>query len=119
MKQQKLFPIKIDQGLIDIFYLYEKDIKKLTKLITKANNSILEYKNIKSEVSDYKLTNGTLSFLFYKKVHLYNSILNLHKAECRIWHRQLDYRKNWITNFYDFIQDVEIESQKRNYLYAL
>mgnify|MGYP001163525639 CR=1 FL=1 len=119
MKQQKLFPIKIDQELIDTYYAYKKEIKKLNKYINKANDEIFKYEKIKSEVGHHKLTNESLSFLKYKKVYLCESLVDLYKTDCCKWNSQLEHRKSWLSDFEDFIQELEAECQKRNYLYAI
>jgi hypothetical protein len=45
--------------------------------------------------------------------------VDLYKTDCCKWNSQLEHRKSWLSDFEDFIQELEAECQKRNYLYAI
>ena len=56
---------------------------------------------------DYQLSNGTLSFLQYKKIKLTNEIIDLLESESVMAECNLLYRLNWIKDLQEHVHYLE------------
>lgn len=119
MKQKELFPILINQELINTYYLYKKDIKKIEKRMFKNKIDMHKYSKIILRIPSYIECDGSINFILFKKISICKSLVKL----CIESDEQLDEflysRIEWINSFEEYIQNIELKSQNRNYLYAL
>ena len=113
MKQKDLHLIGVEQELIDRLILFKKQIKELKKLIDSSKKGISKYKKEKPEKKDYQLSNGTISFLQYKKINLINSIINLYQSDCKMAENNLVHRLDWIKDLQEHIHYLEKQKNLR------
>ena len=103
MKKKDLYLIGVEQELIERLFLFKKQIKELKNIINSHKNDVIKYKKDKPEKKDYQLSNGTISFLQYKKIKLTNEIIDLLESESVMAERNLLYRLNWIEDFEEHV----------------
>ena len=114
MKQKDLHLIGVEQELIDRLILFKKQIEELKKLIDSSKKGISKYKKEKPEKKDYQLSNGTISFLQYKKINLINAIINLYQSDCEMAENNLVHRLDWIKDFQEHIHYLEKQKNLRD-----
>ena len=110
MKQEDLHLIGVEQELIDKLFLFKKQIKELKKIIDSSQKEISKYKKEKPKKKDCQLSNGTISFLKYKKINLISELIILYQSDCAMAEYNLAYRLDWIKDLQEYI--YELNSQK-------
>ena len=113
MKQKDLHLIGVEQELIDRLILFKKQIEELKKLIDSSKKGISKYKKEKPEKKDYQLSNGTISFLQYKKINLINAIINLYQSDCEMAENNLVHRLDCIKDLQEHIHYLEKQKNLR------
>ncbi len=113
MKQKDLHLIGVEQELIDKLFLFKKQIKELKKIIDRSKKGISKYKKEKPEKKECQLSNGTISFLKYKKINLINDLINLYQSDCAMAEHNLAYRLDWIKDLQEYIQDLDSQKKLR------
>tara|TARA_B100000927_G_scaffold58503_1_gene45426 strand:- start:303 stop:677 length:375 start_codon:yes stop_codon:yes gene_type:complete len=120
MKKEDLHLIGVEQELIDRLFLFKKQIKELKNIIDSHKNEVCKYKKDKPEKKDYQLSNGTLSFLQYKKIKLTNEIIDLLESESVMAECNLLYRLNWIKDLQEHVHYLENQKNlKEQKIYSL
>jgi len=120
MKKKDLHLIGVEQELIDRLFLFKKQIKELKNIIDSNKNELCKYKKDKTEKKDYHLSNGTLSFLHYKKIKLTNEIIDLLESESVMAECSLLYRLNWIKDLQEHVHYLENQKNlKEQKIYSL
>ena len=107
MKKKDLYLIGVEQELIERLFLFKKQIKELKNIINSHKNDVSKYKKGKPEKKDYQLSNGTISFLQYKKIKLTNEIIDLLESESVMAECNLLYRLNWIKDLQEHVHYLE------------
>jgi len=119
MRQKELFPVQIDQELIDTFYSHRTEVKKINKRIFFSEMKLNEYRKIIEETPSFKQNDGCINFLFYKKVSLCKSIIETYLQEIDILSWYLFTKVEWMQNFKSYIENIENIAQQKNYLHSL
>ena len=100
-------------GVIHRNLSISKQIEEIKKLIDSSKKGISKYKKEKPEKKDYQLSNGTISFLQYKKINLINDIINLYQSDCEMAENNLVHRLDWIKALQEHIHYLEKQKNLR------